>query len=52
MGRFRKMVRCIRYRPGAAPEKMILTVMVLAILILPRPAGLPIAKFLCDPSSR
>jgi hypothetical protein len=52
MGRFRKMVRCIRYRPGAAPEKMILTMMVLAILVLPRPAGLPIAKFLCDPSSR
>jgi glycosyltransferase involved in cell wall biosynthesis len=52
IGHFGKIVRCIRYRPGAVPEKLILTMIVLAILVLPRPAGLPIAKFLCDPSSR
>ncbi|MBC7700157.1 glycosyltransferase family 2 protein [Aquabacterium sp.] len=52
MGGLKTLVRSIRHRPGCALEKLALTTIILAILVLPRPAGLPIAKYLCDPSSR
>jgi glycosyltransferase involved in cell wall biosynthesis len=52
LSRLRKMVRCIRYRPSSMAEKTVLTAMILAILVLPRPTGIHVAKYLCDPSSR
>ncbi|MGH6648080.1 glycosyltransferase family 2 protein [Aquabacterium sp.] len=48
----RPLFRSIRHRPGHMSEKLLLAGLMLAILVLPRPAGLPIAKYLCDPSSR
>lgn len=52
LARLDVLLRSIRYRPGSIPEKMLLTTLMMAILVLPRGMGRPIAKYLCDPSSR
>lgn len=44
--------RTIWHRPSHVPEKLVLMALMLAILVLPRSAGWPIAKYLCDPASR
>lgn len=46
------LLRSIRYRPGGFSEKLALTSMMLVILVLPRKAGRPMAKYICDPASR
>lgn len=52
MAHVASLLRSIRYRPGSISEKMALTAMMLVILVLPRKAGRPIAKYICDPASR
>lgn len=48
----RRMYRAIRARPGSRATQVGLVGWSVAVLLLPRRLGLPIARYVCNPSSR
>ena len=52
LSRWPELMRCIAHRPGGMPGKVALTLMCLSILTLPRHLGMPIARYLCNPTAR
>jgi len=46
------LTRSIWFRPGSLFERSALQAIMIALWVLPRPLGRPLAKYLCDPASR
>jgi glycosyltransferase involved in cell wall biosynthesis len=44
--------RCLKHRPGSSLERSAIFGLCLTILVAPRRMGLPLARYLCNPSSR